>query len=176
MERNPQTVFSLTPEEASLITKRHLYFNGDTKESEFAALPGNLQRAINREAEFHVKALAQTEGFHEILKENDFAKAQEFHNALCEYFAHIGNQEEKLNPFNPNNKFKRLAEADAKAIYNNNTEFSEKTPETFDKATRRAKHYNHEIAKRHEQGRQTNQSEFFNNLMSHLKNFGKSNS
>lgn len=169
MERNPQPAFKLKPEEINLIVKRHMYYNGENKESEFAALPGNLQRAINREAEFHTKTLSQTEGFNEILTGNDFEKGQELHNALCEYFAHVGNIEEKLNPYNPNNKFRKLERADSEAIYNNNLEFGKHALEGSDKTTRRAGHYNQKIEQRRKQGREFDANQMYDNLINHLK-------
>lgn len=150
------------------ILKKHFYFSQHGAESEFDKLPGHLQRAVNREAEFQVKRLAQVEGLTEILTENEMKNAQDMHDALCEYITHLGNQEEKLNPKNPNNLFAKLLRTDSKAVMQNPFEYKDED-NAIDKSTRAARHINDKVKERKEKGTLTPAPEMFAKIMNHLK-------
>ena len=175
-----KTVFTINPDKAKFIVNSRFYFNDNQKNSEFSLLPGHLQRAVNREAEFHVKTLSQTEGFSEILTADNFREAQKLHNAICEYIAHIGNIEQNINPYNPNNKFAALLRADKEAIYKENLDFG-KTPYPaitdtnvfLHPTARRAKHFNESIASRKAKGVQRNAAETLQNIYNHIHAYGK---
>lgn len=103
---------------ATVLQKRKEYYIGkNRKESEFEALDGHLRRAILREANFQVASLMKAPSMQSELSDNNYAKANELLGVYCEYYAHVGNQEEHENPYNRNTTFKRLTEADSKAIY-----------------------------------------------------------
>ncbi len=169
-----QSVFKMDAEKAKLIASKNLYYSDHKKESEFSALPGNLQRAINREAEFHVKTLSQTEGYADILNAEDGKEAQKLHNALCEYFAHVGNMEEKKNPHNPGNKFAALLRADSEATHRQNIDAITSEEVSIPHATtRRAKHYNENIAAHKKKGGKRDAAENLQNLYNHLNSKGR---
>lgn len=173
---NNNTVFEISPAKIKYIVKDNFYFNNyNNKNSEFAALPQNLQRAINREAEFHVKTLAQTKGLSDILTENSKKEAQKLHNTLCEYMAHIGNLEEAKTPHNPNNKFAILLKRDSEAIYQQNLDAHSKSLNDFVEdnnlhpTTRRALHINNSIEKDEKEGINKDASSILKNLYDYLK-------
>ena len=175
-KKNDSTVFEISPAKAKYIVKDNFYFNNYNKDSEFAALPPNLQRAINREAEFHVKTLAQTKGFSDILTADNNKEAQKLHNTLCEYMAHVGNLEEAKNPHNPNNKFAILLKKDSDEIFKQNFEATLKDAETaavkdeynLHPTSRRAKHYNEDIEQHEKKGIRKDASTVLQNLYAHL--------
>ena len=150
------------------ILKKHFYFSQHGAESEFDKLPGHLQRAVNREAEFQVKRLAQVEGLTEILTENEMKNAQDMHDALCEYITHLGNQEEKLNPKSPNNLFAKLLRTDSKAVMQNPFKYKDED-NAIDKSTRAARHINDKVKERKEKGTLTPAPEMFAKIMNHVK-------
>ncbi len=177
--KNNPTVFKMDADKVKLIVSKNFYFNGN-RESEFNTLPGNLQRAINREAEFHVKTLSQTEGFSDILTEDNFNEAQKLHNAICEYIAHIGNVEVAKNPHNPQNKFAALMRADSEAVYkenfesNGNPEAKEFTAENdLHATTRRAKHLNQNIQNHKAKGVEYNAQNRLQNIYQYLSDRSK---
>ena len=164
-------VWQIDEKLAKIIINKNFYFSNSDKdsdkESEFSKLPGHYQRAINREAAFQVKTLAQTEGFSDILNKDNMEEAQKLHDAICEYYAHKGNMEEKLHPNHPQNLFSVLRNRDADTITQNNFETVLKGSEAAidpnlvesqeqaisrDKTTRRAKKFNEHIAERKAKG------------------------
>lgn len=154
------------------VLKKHFYFSKHGAENEFDKLTGQLQRAVNREAEFHVKRLAQVEGMSEILTENNMEKAQEMHDALCEYITHLGNKDEKLTPNNPNNLFAKLLRMDSQAIKQNPFEYKDEN-NAIDKTTRSARRINDKLQERKEKGTLTPAPEMFAKIMNHLKGNSK---
>lgn len=167
-DQNNEEVYKIDENTAKAIVNRHFYYSAHEKESEFSKLPGHYQRAINREAEFQVKTLAQTEGFADILTQENMKEAEQLHNAICEYYAHKGNLEEKLHPNHPQNLFSVLLKRDSEAIARN--PFEHKDEENlFDKTSRRAKHFNERIAERKAKGVKHNAAETIQNIYNHVR-------
>lgn len=167
MENNKtNNTFKIDEKLAKAIVNKNLYFSDYKKESEFSKLPGHYQRAVNREAEFQVKTLSQTEGFAEILQ--DEKEAQQLHNAICEYYAHKGNLEEKMHPNHPQNLFSILMKRDSEAIARNPFEDKEQE-DIYDKTSRRAKKFNQRIAERKEKGIEHNAKATIQNIYKHIK-------
>ncbi len=167
-ENENKSVFQLNESQLKTILSRHMYFTAHNSDSEFEKLPAHLRRAINREAEFHVKTMSQVEGLSEILNDSNLEKAQEMHNALCEYFAHKGNEDEKHHPNRDTNTFAQLLRRDSDAIYLN--PYEEQRRETSDdKSKRLAKKINEKISERKEKGSLTSAKETFDIIMNHLR-------
>ena len=167
-EKNIAEIYKIDEKLAKTLINKHFYFSEHGKESEFSKLPGHYQRAINREAEFQVKTLAQTEGFKNLL--DDKEEAQKYHNAFCEYYAHKGNQDEQKHPNHPNNLFNVLLERDSKAIALNPFEMTEKE-DIFDKTSRNAKHINRKIAKEKAEGKEHDPQKHLEQMYKGIQNF-----
>ena len=166
--QNNNEVFNIDEKLAKAIVNRQFYFSAHGKDSEFSELPRHYQRAINREAEFQVKTLAQTEGFADILTNDNMEEAQKLHDAICEYYAHKGNLDEKNHPNHPQNLFNVLLHRDSEAIKRN--PFEHKNEESLlDKTSRRAKKFNHRIAERKEKGIEHNANDTIKNIYNHIK-------
>ncbi len=163
---NKNEVYKIEENLAKAIVNRHFYYSKHNKESEFSQLSGDLQRAISREAEFQVKTLAQTEGFADILNKDDMAQAQVLHDAICEFYAHKGNLEEKKHPYHPQNLFNVLKERDSKAVARKAFINEERT---FDKTSRRAANLNKRIAERKAKGIEHNAALTIQNILDHVK-------
>lgn len=114
-----------------------------------------------------------TEGFSEILTADNFREAQKLHNAICEYIAHIGNIEQNINPYNPNNKFTALLRADKEAIYKENPDFGKTPYPAMHPTARCTKHFNEPIAARKAKGVQRNAAETLLNIYNHIHAYGK---
>lgn len=177
------STFQIDEKLAKAIVKKHFYFSEHNQESEFDKLPGHYQRAIEREAAFQVKTLAQTEDFADILNKDNMEEAQNLHNALCEYYAHKGNMDEKLHPNHPQNLFSVLRNRDAETITQNSFETIIKSSDanidtnlvenkdqedTRDKTTRRAKKFNERIAERKAKGMEHNAAATLKNIYDHI--------
>ena len=80
-DQKENSTFQIDEKLAKAIVKKHFYFSEHNQESEFDKLPGHYQRAIEREAAFQVKTLAQTEDFADILNKDNMEEAQNLHNA-----------------------------------------------------------------------------------------------
>lgn len=165
--QNNHELYQIEENLAKIIINKHFYFSSHNKESEFSQLPGHFQRAINREAEFQVKTLAQTEGFSDILNENDMEKAQILHNAICEYYAHKGNMEEKLHPNNSQNLFNVLLKRDSDAIARNPFE-PKGQEEAMHPTSRHAQHFNKRIHERKNKGREFNAARTLQTIYNHV--------
>lgn len=166
--QNKNEVYQIDEKLAKAIVNRNFYFSAHGEKSEFSELPGHFQRAIEREAAFQVKTLAQTEGFAEILTKDNMEEAQNLHNAICEYYAHKGNLEEKRHPNHPSNLFSSLLHRDSAAIAFN--PFEHKDEENlFDKTSRRAKHFNEHIAERKAKGIERKPIMTIQNIYDHVK-------
>ncbi len=174
---------NITQKKAQLIVTRHFYYNGSTEKNEFKSLRGDLQGAIAKEAEFQVKALAQTDGYSEILIPQDGKettaedKSQILFNAFCEYYAHIGNQELAASNGIKSHTFNKLLERHRRDTEEKS--FTSPTQRKFilennlDKTTRKARKNNDEIQRRQKQGEYFNAEENLQALMKHLKSFDK---
>lgn len=103
---------NLAKRKAQLIAARRRYYVAENRDSEFNTLPGHIQRAIEREANFQVDSMIKSDTFAPHL---DSDNTKELFDAHCEYYAHIGIQEDKANPFNPQNLFKKLVTRDSDA-------------------------------------------------------------
>lgn len=160
-------VFKLNEQEMKIILNRQLYFKKHNKESEFSNLPGDIQRAILREADFHTKTFAQTEGLNQIMSENDYEKMQEMYDALCEYMAHIGNLQQQKNPYNKENLFNKLQERDSDAIYKQ-TLHPGKEKDVY-RSTKQAKKYNEHLNKERKEGKAVDGNELYSKIINHLK-------
>lgn len=166
--QNNIEIYQIDEKLAKAIVNRNFYFSAHGEKGEFSELPGHFQRAIEREAAFQVKTLAQTEGFAEILTKDNMEEAQNLHNAICEYYAHKGNLEEKRHPNHPNNLFSSLLRRDSAAIALN--PFERKDEENLlDKTSRRAKHFNEHIAERKAKGIERNPIMTIQNIYDHVK-------
>ena len=97
---------------AKLIANRRRYYIAENRESEFNTLPGHIRRAIEREANFQLDSMIKSDTFAPHL---DKINSKELFEAHCEYYAHLGLQEEKVNPHNPNNLLNKLAKRDSEA-------------------------------------------------------------
>lgn len=162
-------VFELSEEKMKIILARQLYFKNHNKESEFSNLPGDIQRAILREADFHTKTFAQTEGLNQIMSENDYEKMQEMHDALCEYMAHIGNLQQQKNPYNKENLFNKLQERDSDAIYKQTLHPGKEKDVYRHSSTKQAKKYNEHLNKERKEGKAVDGNELYSKIINHLK-------
>lgn len=174
-KENIDEVFKIDEKLAKAIVNRNFYFSSHNKESEFSQLPGHYQRAINREAEFQVKTLAQTEDFANILNENNMEEAQKLHDALCEYYAHKGNLDEKNHPYHPKNFFNLLLQRDSEAIIRSSFDNLAKKDDKFyneggllDRTTRRAAQLNEHIAEDKAKGKKHDASLNIANIVKHI--------
>ncbi len=166
--QNNNEVFNIDEKLAKAIVNKQFYYSAHENESEFSKLPGHFQRAIEREASFQVKTLAQTEGFADILTKDNMAEAQNLHNAICEYYAHKGNLEEKMHPNHPQNLFAVLLKRDSEAIAQNPFEYKDKE-DINDKTSRRAKHFNERIAERKAKGVEHDAAATIQNIYAHVR-------
>lgn len=167
-ELENEPVFKLNEKEMKIILNRQLYFKNHSKESEFSTLPGDVQRAVLREADFHTKTFAQTEKLNPVMSENDYEKMQEMHDALCEYMAHIGNLQQQKNPYNKENLFNKLQEKDSDAIYKQ-TLHPGKEKDYFHLSTEQAQKYNEHLNKERKDGKMEDGKELYNKIITHLK-------
>lgn len=177
-------VYKIDENLAKTIINKNFYFSAHGAKSEFSELPGHYQRAIEKEAAFQVKTLAQTEGFADILTKDNMKEAEELHNAICEYYAHKGNLDEKLHPNYERNLFSVLLKRDSENIYhdsfvamlNSNNDsraqdfFANHNKESvYDKTSRRAKHFNEHIAERKAKGINRDPSVTIKNIYEHVR-------
>lgn len=100
---------------AQLLLNRYRYYTSQNRASEFESLPGHFRGAIEREARFQIDSLIKSQTFIPYLNEEN---VKELYAAHCEYYAHKGLEQHKINPYNPNNYFNILLERDSRAIYN----------------------------------------------------------
>ena len=186
MDNQKVEIYKIDETLAKTIVNRNFYYSAHNKDSEFAQLPRHYQRAIEREAAFQVKTLAQTEGFADILNKDNMAEAQNLHNAICEYYAHRGNLEEKKHPNHPSNFFTGLLHLDTDATIQNSLMAFQKSKDPnidyiesldkepmYDKTTRRAKHFNARIAERKAKGIEHDAAATIQNIYAHIKGYGR---
>lgn len=102
----------LSLRKANLMANRRRYYIAENRQSEFVSLPGHLQRAIEREANFQTDSLVKSNTYAPHLNDKN---AKELFDAHCEYYAHIGLEQDKINPHNPQNLFKILVSRDSDA-------------------------------------------------------------
>lgn len=108
-----------TPEQeakkAALLLNRYRHYSSQNRASEFETLPGHIRGAIEREARFQIDSLIKSKTFIPYLNEEN---VKDLYAAHCEYYAHKGLEQQKINPYNPDNYFNILLERDSQAIYN----------------------------------------------------------
>ncbi|MGN0913660.1 MAG: hypothetical protein ACI4OW_02060 [Alphaproteobacteria bacterium] len=104
-----------TAKKARLLLNRYCYYSSQNRQSEFETLPGHIRGAVEREARFQIDSLIKSQTFIPYLNEENVG---ELFAAHCEYYAHKGLEQHKINPYNPNNYFNILMERDSRAIYN----------------------------------------------------------
>lgn len=172
MENSKNHIYKIDEKLAKIIINKQFYFSAYKQESEFEQLPGNFQRAISREASFQVKTLAQTEGFADILNKNNMEEAQVLYDAICEYYAHKGNLEERSHPNHPQNLFSILIERDSQEIAQNPFEYKDKE-DIYNKTSRRAAHFNKRIAERRSKGILPQATNTIKNIINHVQEYNR---
>lgn len=105
----------LAATKAKLLVERKRYYLAENRDSEFNSLPGHIQRAIEREANFQIDSLIKSDTYAEHL---NGINAKELFDAHCEYYAHKGIEQENLHPHHPQNLFEILKERDSRAVRN----------------------------------------------------------
>lgn len=147
MNNQKQNDTSLEERKSKLMAERRRYYVENGREGEFASLPGHVQRAVEREANFQLDSMIKSDTYIEAL-DNDNAK--ELFQAHCEYYAHVGIEQDKVNPYNPNNLLKRLVERDSDA--NKNRDFLNGENSYKSKSDRHAKTIDSDTNKENAQG------------------------
>lgn len=149
---------------AQLMASRQRYYSRKNRTDEFSTLPGHIQRSIEREANFQLDSMVKSNAYAPFL---DKETAEELFKAHCEYYAHIGLEQQKINPYNTDNLFNRLLERDSQANLIRNISSHQ---ESFDnKTTRRAANIDRDFEKSSKATSSNNPQEHIQQMLLHKR-------